>query len=374
MPHYITLERLPAGYVVNSAKKGEVVNVQIREFVSSEDGILFIERLEGLPSDLIAKLPLESRVIPSTIDHFLAVIHRDRSADIYVNELKLILEIRPKRAIKAGEKVFEDDIVDVQKLNFGNVQIPDDTGVIFIFSEGWRKGLYYDLAPLHDSNTMRDYNIKELLGHYYAYVNHQDIFRLTEDEWQILFDQQWFLFITLTKSIRKQIVNRIQNQDQIDDLLNSIAAHVSKSKEEMLSRWENNLHIKPHFDLIKHAFDRYVEQDYMSATAILYPQIEGIMRTHHITSGNPEKLKHDNVVSSALDARKSEQHEFSPLLPHKFETYLKKVYLAHYDPKKPSVPVSRHSVSHGDAAPEDYSLKAATIGLLILDQLFFFLP
>jgi len=36
--------------------------------------------------------------------------------------------------------------------------------------------------------------------------------------------------------------------------------------------------------------------------------------------------------------------------------------------------ISRHSVAHGVANPQDFSAKAATIGLLILDQLFFFLP
>jgi hypothetical protein len=66
-------------------------------------------------------------------------------------------------------------------------------------------------------------------------------------------------------------------------------------------------------------------------------------------------------------------HEYSLLLPIRFSKYLQDVYFAGFDPNQPT-PVSRNSIAHGVADPQDYSLKASTIGLLTLDQIFYFLP
>jgi hypothetical protein len=73
-----------------------------------------------------------------------------------------------------------------------------------------------------------------------------------------------------------------------------------------------------------------------------------------------------------VDARASEMHNYSLLLPNNFRRYLEDVYFAHFDPNNPDV-LSRHSVAHGVAPADDYSLKGASVGLLILDQLSFYL-
>jgi len=68
MPFEITLKEWGIGYTASSGRKGENVSVIVREFTSSEDGDLFIGLLEGIPSGIIATLPKESQVKPSTVD------------------------------------------------------------------------------------------------------------------------------------------------------------------------------------------------------------------------------------------------------------------------------------------------------------------
>ena len=85
MPYEITFDNIPAGYSLSSSKKGETgtIQVSVREFTSSEDGDLFISRLEGFPAEIVSKLP--PRISPSQIDHLLAIIRIDKTATVYVN-------------------------------------------------------------------------------------------------------------------------------------------------------------------------------------------------------------------------------------------------------------------------------------------------
>ena len=141
----IDLENPPAGYLLSSVKEGEEAQIAYREFTSTEDGQHFIQRLEGLPNDILQRLP--SQILPSQVDHLLAICRRDGKADVYVNELDIHMNIRLARSIKAGEEVLKRDIVDIEDIKLG-VQIPDDAGVLFVFSVGWRKGLFYDFEPI----------------------------------------------------------------------------------------------------------------------------------------------------------------------------------------------------------------------------------
>jgi len=63
---------------------------------------------------------------------------------------------------------------------------------------------------------------------------------------------------------------------------------------------------------------------------------------------------------------------YSYLLPTKFYQYLNDIYFKEFRPGE-TPDISRHSVSHGVADKSDFSLKSATIGLLIVNQLLFYL-
>jgi len=70
----------PVGFPLTSARKGELVDVVFREFTSTEDGQYFIQRLEGLSNDILRRVT--SKVMPSQVDHLLAIYRRDCKATI----------------------------------------------------------------------------------------------------------------------------------------------------------------------------------------------------------------------------------------------------------------------------------------------------
>ena len=191
----IDLGKPPAGYVLTSAKEGEYAQVVYREFTSTEDGQYFIQRLEGFPNNILQRLP--SQINPSQVDHMLAICHRDGKADVYLNELDIRLNARVARSMEAGEEVLKDDIADMEGVDLG-VQIPDDAGILFIFSVGWRMGLFYDFGPIGGPDPqLRQYDVGAVLGQAYGHVLFQERFSISDAEWDALFSAQWFPFVGL---------------------------------------------------------------------------------------------------------------------------------------------------------------------------------
>jgi hypothetical protein len=374
MPFEIKLKEVSVGYAQTSVQKGENASIIVREFTSSEDGDLFISRLEGIPSDILAAIP-DKTIKPSSVDRFLAVIRPDHHATVYLNdELKLLVTFTIKgKDIEAGEAVFSDNIADIQQVTFHGISVPEDTGIVFVFSQGWRKGFYFDLVPLiGPSFTRRNYDLTKLLGQSFAYLVFQHLFKITESEWAVMLDQKWFPFITLKNHIVKEIIAYARNQWNIDDLTERVAEDLRVQLPSIVRKWHRNNLFESHVLLFEQAVNRYLAGDYISASAILYPRIEGLMRSYLNSHGLTLKPSPKNLVTSVIDANVTSRHDFSSLLPKNFSRYLTGVYFANFDPQNPEI-LSRHTVAHGVAPANDFSLKAATIGLLLLDQLSFYL-
>jgi hypothetical protein len=146
MPFTITLEKIPAGYAAACKRKGEEkAPVVVTEFVSSEDGDLFVSRLEGFPSSLLASHPgFPLRIRHSSVDHLLAIIYPSRKVTVYVNELSLLMRAQAKKGFKAGEMVFARDLVDIQRLALKcgseTISVPPETGVFFFVFDRLAKG------------------------------------------------------------------------------------------------------------------------------------------------------------------------------------------------------------------------------------------
>lgn len=374
MSYEIKFSDLPGGYSVTSARSGNDVTIALREFTSSEDGDFFISRLEGFPSQVIGMLPQALGARPSMVDHLLAIIRRDKTATVYLNEIPIIAEILVKgRDLEPGQPVFADDIADIRRVTFKDIEIPNDAGVLFLFSQGWRKGFFYDLGPLAgEEPRLRDYDLPALCGQYYSYLSFQNLFKISESEWNRMISQGWFPFISLTRSTIQEIISYARNEWDIDDLGERIAAEVKGLISSFLVKWEKNSLFAPHFEILKQATERFLASDYISANSILYPRIEGIMRAHHLITKQETKPTQSNLVSSVLESRAEERHAYSMLLPNNFLRYMREVYFANFDMTSPGI-LSRHSVAHGVVPAKTLSLKGAVVGLLILDQLSLFL-
>jgi len=365
----IDLGYISAGISAESCKSGEQVSVIQSEFTSSEDGDIFINRLEQLLSSLFNKVTEQHQtiIVQSSIDNMLAILRRDKTATIYINApMKALMQV--KKSVNAGQVIYRNDIANVRKLVFQDIEIPDDIGVMVLFSVGWRKGFFYDLVPLSDKNMKRDYDLSQLLGGYYAYLSFQERFKISDAEWESLLRNGWFPFITLNNDLINSIINHNREGWNIDDLLPKIQEDVLKRLPDGLKAWANIKAFALHMDFISKAAEHYQKNDPISCISVLFPRIEGIMREFQSIKGQPGKASQKDLACTVLypDVNPKD-HQFSPLLPLRFHQYLTEVYFANFGPT-----LSRNTVAHGLATKDNFNLKGSTLGFLILDQLSYY--
>ena len=93
MSFEVTFQSLPQGICIRPAHSGEIVEVLMTEYISTEDGQILVDRLEGFASDALNLIPEEQRPCPSQINHMLVIVRRDATATLFVNELKLTTSV-----------------------------------------------------------------------------------------------------------------------------------------------------------------------------------------------------------------------------------------------------------------------------------------
>src|SRR5262245_58769515 len=98
MPYEVRFADAPAGYALEAPDPASsTVKIATRDFTSSEDGELFISRVEGLPNQVLAMLPASAGCRPESLNNLLAVIRRDLTTTVYVNECGMQLRVRAAR-------------------------------------------------------------------------------------------------------------------------------------------------------------------------------------------------------------------------------------------------------------------------------------
>ena len=352
--------------------EGHPSKVAVREFTSSDDGELFISRLEGIPSIVLSKLPPQAKVGPSIVDHLLAVIRRDLTCTVYVNELRPVARFQALRDIRDGEAVTEDDVADVAEYAFDGISVPDDAAVVCVFSAAWRKGFFFDLAPLGPDAPARDYDLWKLLGSYYGYLTNQSVFNLSEQQWDHLVAGDWFPFISLPKHLLRTLVGRARGSGNLDILVPQVVTAVKELLPRMLDHWSASPIFSGHTDLLRHAASEYNADNFISTVAIVYPRIEGVLRSIHAALGIDD-FAQAALAGRLIEVRKGELHPYSWLLPHQFQRFLENSYFGNFAPGA-HAKISRNSVGHGVAEFKDFDQKHAALGFLILDQLYYLLP
>jgi hypothetical protein len=369
MPKEIVLDHLPAGYAKRGGRPNQEIDVVFREFSSTEDGQHFISQLEGTPTQILEKISSAANTAAARTNSLLAIIRPDKSTTVYWDEYHPVVQVRAKGKINKGDLVFLDHIMDIERVVLPDGLIPPDAGLCYVFSFGWRKGLFFDYGPLlhGDNRRPRDYDLGLTLGYCYARVLFQHIFSISEEVWTEMFRQGWFPFSYLSTNLVKAMIGRAAERLPIDDQLEEISAEVSKVLPSRLDDWRDDPIVSAHVEVLQRAYERFAKDDYISAASILYPRIEGVMRTfgaieHPETGATQPELARLASGGGAI-------REESLLLPAKFESYLRKVYFAWFQPGAVVDTVSRHSVSHGVVAASRLDRKAAIIGFLILMQI-----
>lgn len=367
MPQQVVLDELPIGFCVVAAREGETVSVQVRGSAFSEDGTKLNKWLEAMASPILAKL--SPPIWPHQVHHLVALVKKDRTATVFVNEVKFLGQVRTKGAVQAGAPVFIDHVADFGRLRMESIEVPPDVGVVVVMSSGWRRAIFYDLGPV--AGQPREMDLEATLGAFWGYLAFEDRARLDEEQWKALTDQGWFPFVGLKFAHLESLLGHVSSGWSADEIVPEIAEHLRQRSDELLAHAKRVPAARGHIETLQAALRHYAAGDNLSAAGLLYPRLEGLLRDNAKLGPGTPKFSQKGLAEAATADQRDLRLAGSLLLPDRFREYLETVFFAPFDPNKVADTSSRNSVSHGVVPETLLNQKAATIALLVFEQLLF---
>ncbi len=349
-------------------------DVLVREFSSYENGELFISRLEIFVNTFLGLIPEDQRPQPSTIDNLLVLINRDQTATIYVNEVILELTALAKTKYEAGPIDLMNDLAAIEDAKFLGKEVSESVGVVYLFSLGWRKGLFFDLEPLNYPYPLRPYPLSEIIARCLETVRLQMLWKLTEDDWDKFYEAKWFPFIALSQRTIDKLSQFIRAGFDLTHTVNNINAEILPLLAAKVAAWKTNPFFETHYEVLAKAVERHESGDYLCSTTLFNLRIEGIMKSYHLTVDTRNSSGQKALYLSSTSNLHHPEITANSLLAPRFTRYLQEVYFG--PPDKGGVSanqITRNTVGHGTAPYDKHTLESSLLGLLTVDQLFFYL-
>ncbi len=366
-----------AGFTVCNVPKGYYAWILASSRLTSDepDFYRYIEQISNIFFN-----QAEYLININAIHSFLILIHRDLSADIYINDFPIEVKIRAKRSVKAGTLITDNDIADMRELRFPGIDIQESDKVICCFKVGWKFGLYFNLLDDGGSDIA---SIQVELGRLYRYLSFQYVYQTLESEtyFKEMVNDGWFPFVEILGSEYKTLVNTYQNEKfDYDDRVRILLDRFDESRvRRITTKWWKNPIFQEKRQLLQAGIDAFLqgnESGYINCIKNLYTEIEGIMRVLYFKdTGKGNRVGQKEFISHLIDIGKhTAGDDHSLLLPQSFLEYLTGSVFTNFDLETGTVDLSRHSAAHGVATGRDYTRVKALQVLLTLDQIYFYLP
>ena len=357
------------GFSLANVEKGNRFLVLTRATTNSDEPE-FYRYIEKLSNPLFNKV----RIFPNAVCQFLILIHEDLSADLYINDFPVEIEIIAKHNMEKGEAVMQDDIADIRRLRFPSVEIVKTDRVIYCFKVGWKFGLFFDLGRKLDTEAM------ELgLGKSYRYLSFQYVYEVLKNETQFeeMLRDGWFPFIEIVGGEYKPLSEVYQNKFHFEDAIDKIVGTFDEGRiGKITNRWWGNQLFQGKREILQagiNAFLRGDNEGYINCIKTLLPEVEGIIRYQYLkdtgTSGGVKKLL-PYLIEKGKEKSGSGDSLFLPL--HFFK-YLNDVVFANFNLETGHVELSRNTATHGVAKAEAYTKIRALQTILVLDQIYFYI-
>ena len=266
------------GFCLTAGRKGEKVKVAVRDFITSNEK-LFFTVIRG-----IYNIFLQSFIQLEECNHFLILRHKDKSADIYINDFERLLQCISKCEINSGQPVKKTDIADIVALEFPNIKISKTDAIIFCMRVGWKFGLYFNFTANPNFTRGIELDLSQInyeLGYAYRFLLFEEEYELIKNEklYPKMLSDGWFPFIELIGADYKELSNLYSNQwlDQIDGFLKKF----DKTRiNKMTKSWWSKKQFQDKRELIEAGISAFLQDrnsGYINCINTLYPQIEGIM-------------------------------------------------------------------------------------------------
>jgi len=357
-----------AGLCMQSAFPGEEVLIEYAGFHSSSEGDFFARATSSLTEQFLKELGRQ----PFEVDHLLVVLDFDGKAEIYFNELKIEMTVRSRKAVVAGEQIFKNQVAEIVSVELG-VEIPPTSAFFFVFSQGWRKGLLFDFGPFQNERPTRRFDIGPSLGIAYANLLFHERFVLAESEWSDLIARGWFLFLGLPDAAAERMVEFLRSGKDLELLLPEIESQIPEIADQAIAASKSNTVYSSHTTFLERALERFKAGDFVSAAHILFPRIEGMLRSYHAASQSITRPTQRVLLDTAFPQTLATRFQYSMLRPDQFSSFIGKVIFPDFDWKNPSGS-TRHTVGHGVVGTNELTSRSVSIAFLTVHHLLFALP
>lgn len=308
------------------------------------------------------------------VSAFVLVVHADDSADLYVQDFPMQMEILAKRNFAAGEIVYHSGVADVRRIRLPSILLAESDGVIVCFKVGWKFGLLFDLAK--DRKLDVD-GMEKKLGALYRGLSFEEAYAALGDPelFSHLISAGWFPFVEIIGGDFEKLLNAHRNNFNIDGEENVLIAKFNDKRiGDIAQRWWAHPALKDRRKILEPALEAFKRGDSVSCIKIILTEMEGVIRDTRIAElGAGASIKELLKYATERGTKKTGD-ESSLLFPKGFLEYLSSCAYAPFDPVSPAdSTVSRHSVGHGGATADAYSPARALQAILTLDQLVFYL-
>lgn len=365
------------GFAWETANEGEKVLLCYRNFLSPYNGTILYRILDQISSKYLKKWLDDTNKKETCINNCLILISKEKS-EVYIN-IPTKAEMISKRAVLKGDAITTDDIGDIRKIHLEGIDINTDCGIIYIFSYKWMKCVYFDYSQVLPDNIQTEeelnkYKIEDiefLFASLHAYMIFPEVLMMKPEVEEKMFDRGWFPFIRLLGSRFKLIHDHLVNNLSIEYAeIEVVDSFDNKIIKKLTENWMKKEVFKKHEKIIETGIQRYLEGDYISSIHVLYPRIEGLMR--YIYLGTNGKATQKSLVDKLIQTGKGNNPKSNLFLLDKFNIFLTKFYFNNFDLENGEVDLSRNSLSHGVVSENELNRIRAFQGILILDQIFYY--
>lgn len=365
---------LIGGFAAANVKAGETLPVIVRASITSDERE-FYQYMEGV-GNFISKRAKDAGAIISfdSLLGFLLVVHKDATAELYLDNSGMSIEILAKRSIKAGEAVYGKDIADIRRVKYQSLKLETSDKIFSCFKVGWKFGLFFDLAD----NRELDINQMECdMGALYRRLRYQSLYEALAEKATLerMTKAGWFPFIETMGGNFDPLLKAYQTDFDIDAKEKALVESFNVDRIDLIAeRWWRKPVIAENQTVLQAGLDAFKRGDYVSCIKNISSEIEGVLADLHLAEKGSFSRTDELLQHAIYKGVSKSGGEASLFFPNDFLEYLRKVAYANFDKNAPEdAGASRHTVVHGRASGDLYTAARALQAILTLDQIAFYL-
>lgn len=364
-----------AGVSATAAQAGEEVQLWTRMTLTS-DQALFHQIIGNIASGIEHSANVAGahpRLDRANV--VFLVLRPDNTGELWVDKAAMCTYHAIKRpgGMAAGTVVFENDIADVTGLWFPRVEVGPKDRILCILREGWRFAMYFDFNPDEDLDIEE---AKRTLGTVYRRMKYADLYAALahEETFSQVIASGWFPFLELMSGEFRNLLDTIGAGFPLDEAEAVLLAAFDDGRvERMFERWMERPHLKEREIILRPAINAFKNKEPVSVIKNILSEIEGVMADVHIRVHGERPYKSKKLPDFMIEqAEKRAGGKDTLFFPVEFGKYLKEFTYADFKLGEVGKGGSRHAVTHGALAGDQYTMTRALQALLTLDQLAFY--